>query len=69
MPLAFTFLQVRLGSSDQVLNHLTLIPHVRDAYIVYGKYDIVAKVEAPTMRELKHVVTHTIRQMHNIRSS
>jgi DNA-binding Lrp family transcriptional regulator len=69
MPTAFIFLRVKLGTSDQVLYDLKQILHVQDAHLVYGKFDIIAKVKASTMQELKSVVTQTIRQMHNIRSS
>lgn len=69
MPTAFIFLRVQLGTSDQVLNDLRQILHVQEAYLLYGKFDIIAKVEASTMHELKEIVTQTIRQMRHIRSS
>lgn len=31
--------------------------NVKEAYVVYGVYDIVARVEAETMDKLKEVVT------------
>lgn len=69
MPTAFIFLRVQLGTSDQVLDDLRQILHVQEAHLIYGNFDIIAKVKASTMHELKEIATQTIRQMHNIRSS
>ena len=69
MSIAFIFVRVNLGTSDQVLYDIKQIPHIQEAHVVYGKFDILAKVEASTMRELKHIVTHTIRQVPNVRST
>jgi DNA-binding Lrp family transcriptional regulator len=49
---AFTLFRVQVGSSDLVCYNLTQIFHVQEVYVVYGNYDIIAKVEAGTMREL-----------------
>jgi DNA-binding Lrp family transcriptional regulator len=69
MPTAFLFLRVQLGTSDQVLDNLRQILQVQEAHLLYGKFDIIAKVEASSMHELKNIVTQTIRQMCTIRSS
>jgi len=42
---------------------------VIEASIVYGVYDIVAKVEADTMEELKQTVTWKIRRLGKVRST
>lgn len=69
MPTAFIFLRVKLGTSDQVLDDLRQILQVHEAYLLYGRFDIIAKVKASTMQELKLVITQTIRQMQHARSS
>jgi DNA-binding Lrp family transcriptional regulator len=39
------------------------------SWIVYGVYDIVAKIEADTMDELKEIITTNIRGLENVRST
>ncbi len=41
----------------------------RNAYFVYGVYDIVAKIETDTMDKLKEVITWKVRRLDKIRST
>lgn len=68
MQLAFVFINVELGAEDDVLKTLKKISNVKEAYAVYGVYDIVAKVEAESMKMLKNI-TWKIRKIDKIRSS
>ena len=45
------------------------MPAVKEAYIVYGVYDIVAKVEAENMEKLKEIVSWNIRRLEKVRST
>jgi DNA-binding Lrp family transcriptional regulator len=69
MPMAFLFIQVKLGTTKYVYDALTQIPNIQEAFMVYGKHDIIVKIVAVTMDELKHLVTYTIRQLGNIRAT
>jgi len=69
MPLAFVFKSAEIGSEDEVLKRLRKMEDVKEAYVVYGVYDIVAKVEARTMDKLKEVVTSRVRRLNKIRST
>jgi DNA-binding Lrp family transcriptional regulator len=42
---------------------------VKESYLVYGVYDIVAKVEADSMDKLKEIVTWKIRRLDKVRST
>jgi len=42
---------------------------VKESYVVYGVYDIVAKVEADSMDKLKEIVTWKIRRLDKVRST
>ncbi len=46
MALAFILVNTELGQEKVVLGILRAIPAVRNAYEVYGVYDIILKVEA-----------------------
>jgi DNA-binding Lrp family transcriptional regulator len=69
LPIAFIFLRVQLGSIERVHEALKQLPKVRDVCLVYGNYDIVTQVEADSMSALKHLVTHTIRRLSDIRTT
>ncbi len=56
MPVALLLVNVDIGSESEVLAALKKIDAVEEAYMVYGVYDVVAKVKANTMDKLKEVV-------------
>ncbi len=69
MPLAFVLVNAEIGSEDEVGQELRKIANVKESYVVYGVYDIVAKVEAESMDKLKEVVTWKIRRLDKVRST
>ena len=69
MPMAFVLINTEMGAEDEVLKLLQKIKDVREAYAVYGVYDIIAKVEAETMDKLKDVVFWNIRRLNKVRST
>ena len=69
MPLAIVLINAEVGSEDELLRELRKLNNVSEACAVYGVYDIVAKVEAETMKELKEVITSKVRKLKNLRSS
>jgi DNA-binding Lrp family transcriptional regulator len=69
MPLAFVLINAEIGAEDEVSQALQRIENVKEAYTVYGTYDIVAKVEAESMTKLKEVVTWKIRRLDKVRST
>lgn len=69
MPLAFVFMNIDAEAENEILGELKKIDNVREAHFVYGVYDIVAKVEAPSMDQLKEVVTWKIRRLDKVRST
>jgi len=69
MAKAFVFINVEPGSENEVLKRLRDVPEVKEAYFVYGVYDIVAKVETDSMDRLKEVITWKVRRLDKIRST
>jgi DNA-binding Lrp family transcriptional regulator len=69
MPKAFVFVNVSTGSETEVLRRLREFPEVKEAYFVYGVYDIVAKVEADSMQRLNEFITRKVRGLDEIRST
>jgi len=67
MPLAYIMISVESGSDEEVLEDLVKLEGIKEASLVYGIYDIVAKVEVDKMDELKEVITK-IRRL-NVRTT
>ena len=69
MPRAYVLFNVESGSEDTVLKQLRNLNNVEEAYVSYGVYDLVIRVKADTMEELKESVTHKIRTIKQVRST
>jgi len=69
MPMAFVLINTEIGSENEVLEDLKKIEAVKEAYMVYGVYDVVAKVSANTMDKLKEIVTWHVRRLDKVRST
>jgi len=69
METAFVLISTRTGSETDVLEKVRGINGVEEAFIVYGVYDIVAKLKANTMGEMKEIVLQCVRKRSNITST
>ena len=69
MPEAFIFITSEVGQEDQVIIDIQAIPEVKESYVVYGVYDVIAKVEADSLQHLKDVVSLRIRQLDTVRTT
>jgi len=69
MPRAYILINVESGSEDEVFRQVKNMEFVEEAYVSYGVYDLIIKVKADTMAELKDDVTKKIRQLKQVRSS
>jgi len=69
MPMAFVFMNIDTGGEQEVLKQLQGIPNVKEAHLVYGVYDLVARIEAETMDKLKEIVTWKVRRLDKVRST
>ena len=69
MAQAFVFVNVAAGAEKEVLKSLRKVPEVKEAYLAYGVYDIVARVETDSMDRLKEVITWEVRGLDGIRST
>ena len=69
MPQAFVLLNVETGKEDDVLKQLKTSGAVEESYVSYGVYDLILKVKADTIEQLKEVVTGKIRAINQVRST
>jgi DNA-binding Lrp family transcriptional regulator len=66
---AFVLINSDLGAEDEVLKSLMGIKEVKEAHMVYGVYDIIARVETDTMQELENVVSWKVRRFDKTRGT
>jgi DNA-binding Lrp family transcriptional regulator len=69
LPTAFVVIDSEIGMENEVLKQLKTLPNVKEANLVYGVYDVIAKVSAGTQEKLKEIVTSKIRGLDKVRST
>ncbi|ALU12043.1 AsnC family transcriptional regulator [Ignicoccus islandicus DSM 13165] len=69
MAIAIVLINTDIGKEVDVFERLKQIPEVKEVYITYGTFDIVAKLEAPTLAKLNEAITRNIRNMPGVRST
>ena len=69
MPMAFVLINADLGAEEDLVKQLKEIPNVDEVYVVYGVYDIVAKVKSDTMDKVKETITWKVRRLDRVRST
>jgi len=69
LPRAFVLINVESGSEDEVLKELKRMEGVEEAYFSYGVYDLITRVKADTMENLKDMVSRRIRTLNKVRST
>jgi len=66
---AYILLNVEPGAEGKVLERFKSLNIVSEAYVSYGVYDIIIRLKANTMDELKDAVSHKIRTTDQVRST
>ncbi|MFW9915992.1 MAG: Lrp/AsnC family transcriptional regulator [Candidatus Thorarchaeota archaeon] len=69
MAMVFVLINSEGGAEERVLATLQTIKAITETCIQYGVYDIIAKVEAPSMDLVKSVILEQIRNIPDVRST
>jgi DNA-binding Lrp family transcriptional regulator len=69
MTTAFVLINAETGQEESILNQMRRIQFVEEAHLVYGTYDFVVKVSAPTQDVLRNAIANQIRSINGIRST
>jgi len=64
--IAFVLIHVSPSRESEVLNKLSKIPEVIELHSCFGKYDIIAKIEAKDYESIGEIVIHKIRTIDGI---
>ena len=69
MPIAFVCITTEPASMVEVLKEIRAVEGVEEAQMVYGIYNVVAKVKAETMDELKQIIIEHIQRIDKVRTT
>jgi len=69
MPKALVLIDTDVYSAKEVLQELKACKEVKEAFMVSGVYDIVAKVEGETIEDLVEFVNNRIRRLFQIQET
>lgn len=53
----FILINTQVGKEDEVLSAVRGLEFVDEAYVIYGEYDVIAKLSLPALELLDKVVT------------
>jgi len=67
---AFVLINTDYGVDDDIIvDELKKIEGISEAYRIYGIYDILVKVEARTIEQIREVVSRKLKNIKNIKST
>jgi DNA-binding Lrp family transcriptional regulator len=69
MAIAFVLLNVNLGTEEEVLARLREVEGVKEAYEIFGVYDIIARLEAESTEKVRSILQERVRKLDNVRST
>jgi len=62
LPIAFVLIKTKAGLEEKALKKILEIEGVKEAYIVLGTYDIVAKLSVENLENLQEIIGQKIRK-------
>ena len=68
MSSAFVFINAEKGCENSVLQDLN-IPSVGETHLIFGVFDIIAKVNAESSAQLKEIISRKIRRLDRVQST
>ena len=69
MHVGFVLLNCDLGAEEYILDELTQVPQIKNAYVTFGAYDIIAEIHAETQESFEETVSSKIRQLTRVVST
>ena len=69
MATAYILINCELGSEELIIQQLKSLDGISEVSGTFGAYDILAKIESPTVDTLREIITWNIRKIDQIRST
>jgi len=69
MTIAYVLVTTEVGAEEEVRSKLLKEPEVVEAEVVFGVYDLVVKIKAESMEQIRKIVTWKIRRIDKVTST
>lgn len=69
MATAYVLINCELGSEQAVIDQIKSMEGIKEVRGVFGAYDILIKIETPSVEQLREIITWKIRKIDKIRST
>ena len=69
MHIGFVLLNCDLGAEEYILEELQQVHEIKNAYVTFGAYDIIAEIHANDQEEFEKTVSMKIRRLSRIVST
>jgi DNA-binding Lrp family transcriptional regulator len=69
MESAYVMINCTLGSENSIIEQLKSIPGVTEVRGVFGNYDILAKIQVPSVKSLREIIAFKVRKIPDISST
>ena len=69
MHIGYILLNCDLGAEEYIVEELKQIPQVKNAYLTFGAYDVIAEVHANSQEDFEKTVSSKIRKLTRVVST
>lgn len=66
MVIAYILATVKSGTEKEVVDALKNEPRVKEAFLLYGEFDVIAKIDLNSISDLSDFILDKIRAIQNI---
>ncbi len=69
MHLGYVLLNCDLGAEEYIVEELRQIPEIKNAYLTFGAYDVIADIHANSQQDFEKTVSLKIRKLARVVST
>ena len=69
MYLGYVLLNCDLGAEEYIVEELRQIPEIKNAYLTFGAYDVIAEIHANSQEDFEKTVSSKIRKLTRVVST
>jgi len=69
MHVGYILLNCDLGAEEYIVEELKQIPQVKNAYLTFGAYDVIAEVHANSQEDFEKTISSKIRKLTRVVST
>ena len=69
MHVGFVLLKCDLGAEEYILDEINRVSQIKNAYVTFGAYDVIAEIHAESQEEIEKTVSMHIRRLSRVVST